>query len=130
MGLLDGKSVHKYQNGQPKAVVTFVDGQEEGTVTLFYPNGKKESEGTFVNGKLQGTLTYWYANGQKREEVGYANGYRSGGWRMWNEAGMVIYDGLFKNKNPFPSGAYDRTSERKPGIEGLFNRTERKRNAT
>jgi len=86
-GLLNGKSVFWYKDGQKKEV-DYVNGKENGKEIWWYEDGKKCEEIDYVNGKKHGKEIYWYENGQKREEIDYVNGKKHGKNIHWYENGQ------------------------------------------
>ena len=62
-----GKIVAKYENGQKKWEVNYVNAIKEGIQTDCYPNGEKMLEGKYINGKREGTWISWDENGNNVE---------------------------------------------------------------
>ena len=63
-----GKIIAKYENGQKKWEVNYVNAIKEGIQTDWYPNGDKMMEGMYKNGKRVGTWKMWDEKGNKTEK--------------------------------------------------------------
>jgi antitoxin component YwqK of YwqJK toxin-antitoxin module len=62
-----GKIVAKYENGNKKWEVDYVNGIKEGIQTDWYPNGEKKLEGMYINGKKYGVWIVWDEKGNNME---------------------------------------------------------------
>ncbi|MBL68727.1 MAG: hypothetical protein CMO74_09825 [Verrucomicrobiales bacterium] len=73
-----GRVEQRYANGQMAAVVTLLDGQQDGLYELWYASGQKQLEVTFSEDRMHGTGREWYENGNLRREIFYSEGRRRG----------------------------------------------------
>lgn len=64
-----GKIIAKYENGNKKWEVNYVNGIKEGIQTDWYPYGEKMAEGMYKNGKKSGIWMMWDEDGNKTEMV-------------------------------------------------------------
>ena len=74
--------------------VSYVDGILNGKTISHYENGNKEEEGEFFQGDRTGLWTRWYYTGNKKSECRYIYGNRSM-YSEWSNDGKEITRGLF-----------------------------------
>jgi len=60
-----GKIIAKYENGQKKWEVNYINAIKEGIQTDWYPNGEKMLKGNYENGKKEGIWFRWDMDGKK-----------------------------------------------------------------
>jgi len=70
-GLMDGKEIMWYENGQRWWEHTWKEGQRHGKWIIWDINGQKRYEENWKEGKEHGKYTRWYADGQKLYEMEY-----------------------------------------------------------
>ena len=91
---VDGKieGLHKqwFENGNKKSVDVYMNGKFNGSVTNWYENGKKRLESSYKDGKKNGLVTDWYVNGKKRSEVFFKDGLKDGEEKFWFESGNIL----------------------------------------
>lgn len=63
---LHGKTVHYYENGQPKYVMNYVNGKAQGEERQYYENGKLKGIIYYDNGEFHGQFSYFDENEQLR----------------------------------------------------------------
>ena len=88
-GLLHGRSVGWYTNGQQQVEEYFIAGASQGLRTKWHANGQKLSEVLVVSGKLQGTFRSWHENGKPAEEVELANNEPNGLSKAYFPSGFL-----------------------------------------
>lgn len=111
-GLQTEKMTDSYENGRPKVISKFKDGEviyerhyyetggvikegpikngnRDGKWQSFYPSGKLQSIGHYVDGKRQDIVETYYENGNLRYEGKFENGKKAGSWVFYDESGKV-----------------------------------------
>ena len=84
-----GIEVHKYENGQKKAELSYKDGKLGGPFTQWHENGQKKGKGAFKDNEPEGLWTEWYENGQTQVEATYKDGELVSATE-WDEEGNEI----------------------------------------
>lgn len=78
-----------YSNHQKYMEGEYKDGKRNGKWTSWFQNGKEMSIHHFIDGIDDGDLTVFYENGEKRYEGKYTSGKKVGVWRFWDENGKL-----------------------------------------
>lgn len=89
-GVLDGKQMTYFPNGQLATDITFVDGKKQGAFFNYFNNGQLEQEGTYLDDQLHGSLKIWYRIGKLKRQAYYDNGDKTGKWTFLNPNGGII----------------------------------------
>jgi len=116
----NGASTDYYPSGAEKKKFEYIDGKQQGLVTIWRENGKKESEyfavdnianGTyseyfengginftvnFVNDTLQGTAIYYHPNGKISQVGKFKNGLKFGKWKYLSDKGVSLGEEVYK----------------------------------
>ena len=70
-----GEMFQKYENGQLKSKVNFIDGKvEDGLYESYYKNGQLRVKENWKDGKLNGLVEQYYKNGQLIYKQNYKDG--------------------------------------------------------
>ena len=73
-----GTQIEKYQNGNTKYEVHYINGKKEGLETFWYNSGLKYIQTNYKNDKEDGIWNQWYENGQLKLEAHYKDGKEHG----------------------------------------------------
>jgi uncharacterized protein len=77
-GLLEGKGLYYYKNGQVSSEAMYKKGLLEGKRIFYYENGKVKQEGNYKNNEADGYFTDFYLDGEVEQEGWYVAGQRQG----------------------------------------------------
>ena len=84
------ETVKKYfKDGSVKEEWKYVNGQLNGTTTLFYPNGKISDKTEYKNGEREGSSKTFYKNGKLKEEWIFSGGLENGEASFYFETGEL-----------------------------------------
>jgi len=72
-------------------------GRKDGLWSEKYVDGSNKKTKFYTHGYPSGTWTTWYNNKQKQTEVSFFRGLLNGPAKFWNEAGILVVDGQFKD---------------------------------
>jgi antitoxin component YwqK of YwqJK toxin-antitoxin module len=70
---------------------------KKGLYTLYHQNNNKWMEYTIKNGKYSGISRSFYSNGQLQKECYYINGKLNGKYQLWDIAGKLCIDLIYRN---------------------------------
>lgn len=89
-GILNGKSVNYWKNGNIKSNFEYVEGVENGEFEEFYEEGQKKTIGEYISKKKTGEWISYYVNGQIRSLGKYNNNSNKvGEWISYREDGKI-----------------------------------------
>jgi antitoxin component YwqK of YwqJK toxin-antitoxin module len=89
-GILNGKHISYYKNGQIKREGSYYNGNLNGKWVGYAPDGKKIFEVEYKNDTLIGKFISWYNTGVIHEKGSFNNNRMIGEWLSYDEAGMII----------------------------------------
>jgi antitoxin component YwqK of YwqJK toxin-antitoxin module len=89
-GILHGKALAWYQNGQIRRQGSYNMGQISGKWEFWDENGNKTVEAFYKNDMLDGSYISLYSNGRIKEKGWFESNKRTGQWYYYNEMGQVI----------------------------------------
>jgi len=95
-GKRNGNFIERYFNNTLKVVAFYVDDLVEGKETHFYMSGNRSMEINYTKGIKNGPVTSWYDNGLIKESGFYVNDLFDGDWENYDERGLLIGEGSFK----------------------------------
>lgn len=72
-----------WKNGKRKVKAFYVNGKENGALSLWYKNGNIQLTGGMKNGELDGETNSWFESGEKRTKEIYVEGKRVDVWISW-----------------------------------------------
>ena len=72
-GIVHGKLIYYYPNGQKKSEGTFLFGHLDGPYNEWYENGKPKITGQYKREYKDSIWTYYYDNGQKRSQIEFTD---------------------------------------------------------
>ena len=90
-GVLSGRYIDWYENGQKKTDGCAKNGKKEGFWTEWHPNGQKREEGEWFEGKAHGIFEEWYPTGKKANEQVFKMGLLETGL-VWKPNGTICKD--------------------------------------
>ena len=90
-GVLAGRYIDWYENGQRKIDGIAKNGKKEGFWKEWYPNGQKREEGEWKEGKAHGIFEEWYPTGKKANEQVFKMGFLDTGL-VWKPDGSICKD--------------------------------------
>ena len=99
-GLLGGRTIEWYDNGQKESEGNYPNGIRQGQFTLWYESGQKKAEVTYDNGKKNGVETQWWDHGVKQMVLNWENGVINGQFINWFSNGNKRVETNFKNGAP------------------------------
>ena len=94
--IAEGKIVWYYPNRNPKSVINYKDGKEQGTSWQFHENGKLRDSSTYANGHLTGTSLGWDGEGNQVDSSNF-DGNGNGVEAHWYANGAVYSAGRITN---------------------------------
>jgi antitoxin component YwqK of YwqJK toxin-antitoxin module len=94
--IADGKITWYYPNKNPKSLISYKDGKEEGLALRFHENGIISDSSNYSNGHLQGVSLGWDAEGNQVDSSNF-DGNGNGVVVRWYESGIVYYAGRITN---------------------------------
>ena len=78
-----GEMFQKYENGQLKSKVNFIDGKvEDGLYESYYKNGQLQRKANYKDGELDGLSEQYHENGQLKGKGNFIDGIPSGLYRI------------------------------------------------
>ncbi|MCC5916614.1 MAG: hypothetical protein JJU02_04730 [Cryomorphaceae bacterium] len=95
-GQLTGPWFWWYENGNPEAHSTYINGKEKDSILCYYESGQISRKLFLIDtSKNKWLTTDYYENGQKRIETFTVGQDRiiDSFWREWNEEGILIREG-------------------------------------
>ena len=104
-GVLDGRYIDWYPNGNRKLDGFAMDGEKKGLWVEWYQNGEKKEEGVWKNGQADGIFEEWYPNGKKAVEQVFKLGHLETAlvWKpdgsLCKESGVDNGEGLIHSYN-------------------------------
>ncbi len=108
-GLLDGKCIRKYENGDIESEENYVNGKKFGWQRYYKRDGKIIGEVNLINGNGK-LLKYHESNGKISSETNYQNGMMNGEYRSYWANGKIFE---IKNiKNDILDGYYSMSNEK------------------
>ena len=131
-GELHGISQRWYINGEPQSFENYVDNLKNGSSITWDEAGEKILEETFIRDTLHGIYTSWYPYGQIKVQGYYDMGKYDSTWKYWNDLGLVVGKGTYKNGSGihlefYPNGKTKRKVEyqnnQRHGKEIIYNET-------
>ncbi len=82
-GLIDGKLIEYYANGDVFSEINYKKGKKEGLTKKYYIGNKLNSESNYVNDQLQGEYKIYFRNGNLMEEGQSVDGRYSGSFKRY-----------------------------------------------
>lgn len=96
-GLRDGKWIIYYKSGEVLSKGNYKKGIKIDTWEYFYKNGRLEEHGSYNNkGQQNGVWNLYYETGDTMRTVEYLDGLYDGKYIFYNDSGLVISSGTFK----------------------------------
>lgn len=96
-GVVEGKEISYYENGQVESEITFIQGRREGAFKYFHPNGSIKQEGTYKHDGIDGECKTYYDNGKIREVVTMKDGFENGAFKEYaRNSGVLAAEGIYK----------------------------------
>ena len=89
-GLLHGKSVFYFKNGNKKEVRSYKNGKMHGTWLSYNKEKTKIALANYKKGKKNGVWKIWDNNGTLRFKMEYKMGKKAGTWYNYDENGNLI----------------------------------------
>ncbi len=93
-GLLHGRAMAWYENGQLRRRGYYSKGQITGKWEFWDEKGSKTLEAHYNHDELNGAYISYYPNGQIREKGQFTGNRRTGEWLYYNEIGQPVSAGL------------------------------------
>jgi antitoxin component YwqK of YwqJK toxin-antitoxin module len=84
-----GEWTYFHEDGNPKAIGSFVTGIPHGRWLYLFPNGQMQRIEHYRLGILDGDYRRGYDNGQEAEQGRLDQGLKEGVWRTWHENGQL-----------------------------------------
>ncbi|MFQ5494564.1 MAG: toxin-antitoxin system YwqK family antitoxin [Phycisphaerae bacterium] len=106
--LADGSTVRDgdfrswFSNGRLHEAGRYVNGQMDGTWTIYDEQGRKRGIQHYVLGRRHGRWLAWHANGRLARQWAYDHGLKHGDWITWDENGKVIQRERYSRGIPQP----------------------------
>ena len=69
-----GLAIETFEDGNPKAEISFLKGYKDGMQRYWYPEGSLKEESQWFDGMLNGLVRYWDQNGRLIKILRYKNG--------------------------------------------------------
>jgi MORN repeat protein len=86
-----------YENGQPRTLCFYKDGQREGESKIWYKNGQLDTHSFYKENLFEGEYKSWYGNGQPHSCQFYKGGYLEGEYKRWHKDGRLWEHSFYKN---------------------------------
>lgn len=87
----------RYESGELKSRISYLDGVKDGEAIEYYKNGKVRLRYTFVQGKVNGIVKSYHESGILEEEGQYKDGQPHGLERQFDENGVLRYEQTYRN---------------------------------
>ncbi len=98
-GKRNGEFRRYYKNGLLDTYCTYVNDSIEGVEINYTANGAKAQEFTYVHGVKNGPHKAYHLSGDIKIEGGFKNDLFDGDWAYYDERGVVVGEGSFKEGN-------------------------------
>ncbi len=89
-GILEGKAVSRYPNGNIKRKGTYHKGNIHGTWIFWDENGNKVFEVNYNEDKLNGLFVSYFPDGRIKEKGNYKKNKKTGNWVCYNDKGIIV----------------------------------------
>jgi len=96
-GLLDGKRILFFDNGEQEIVEIYKQDSLHGEYKSFYPTGQVEFVCTYEDNKIQGKSKKYYESGKLLEEVIFENNEENGPFKEYHSNGKLAWEGNYIN---------------------------------
>ena len=96
-GKRNGEFNRYYKNGALDTHCVYENDSIEGVETMFTPNGCKSQETTYLHGRKNGPHKAYHLDGSVKIEGGFQNDMFDGEWNYYDERGIPVGNGTFKN---------------------------------
>jgi antitoxin component YwqK of YwqJK toxin-antitoxin module len=106
-GVIKGKFISYYENGQLKQIENYADGKLNGDYISYYsdslctmPHGQVEYSCFYTDGECDGTACWYESNGKLKTQIQYSHGKVEGFWRTYDtQTGEMLSESFYKNDN-------------------------------
>lgn len=98
-GKRNGEFNRYFKNGYLDTHCVYVNDSIEGLEVMYTANGCKSQEYTYVHGKKTGPHKAYHLDGNIKIEGGFNNDLFDGPWNYYDERGVLVGEGQFKNGN-------------------------------
>ncbi|MCQ2283877.1 MAG: toxin-antitoxin system YwqK family antitoxin [Bacteroidales bacterium] len=96
-GKRNGEFSRYFENGYLDTRCHYVNDSIEGVETMFTANGVKSQEFTYEHGKKNGPHKAYHLTGDLKIEGGFKNDHFDGPWKYYDERGVLVGEGEFKD---------------------------------
>jgi len=96
-GKRNGEFRRYYKNGALDTYCVYKNDSIEGLEVMYTANGCKSQETTYLHGKKNGPHKAYHLDGSVKIEGGFKNDMFDGDWNYYDERGVPVGEGSFKN---------------------------------
>ena len=98
-GKRNGEFRRYFRNGLLDTYCVYVNDSIEGLEVMYAANGCKSQEYTYVHGRKTGPHKAYHLDGSLKTEGGFNNDLFDGPWNYYDERGVLVGEGQFKDGN-------------------------------
>lgn len=98
-GKRNGEFRRYFRNGLLDTYCVYVNDSIEGLEVMYAANGCKSQEYTYVHGRKTGPHKAYHIDGSIKVEGGFNNDLFDGPWNYYDERGVLVGEGQFKDGN-------------------------------
>ncbi len=98
-GRRNGEFRRYFRNGLLDTYCVYVNDSIEGLEVMYAANGCKSQEYTYVHGRKTGPHKAYHLDGSLKTEGGFNNDLFDGPWNYYDERGVLVGEGQFKDGN-------------------------------
>lgn len=111
-GVLHGKNIIYYKNGQMVELKIWKNGEKDGIWKTYYPDGSLRTETKYTEGELNGFFNAYWQNGMPEIMGEYSSGLKENTWKYYDRYGnlqdsIVYQSGIPENREELDQKTYE-----------------------